>query len=330
MREYREYYEESSSSDKTLWIILGIVGGVILLGVLACGGLAFVAVRGMQAGMAQVAANLQQQFEDLDLQEEDYAEARRQFKTKLFRQGPTPQQWKPVKLPGGTQEVEVRSGDLRLKAWVNPPRDAGQRKLAAVLFLHDGWAFGVEDWAMAKPFRDAGYVVMMPILRGENGQAGSFSMFYDEVDDALAAADHLSKLPYVDDKHIYVAGHSEGGTLALLAALTSPRFRAAASFSGSPNQRIFVQTGQQAAPFNQADPREFEMRSPLAYATSFKCPLRIYYGDQDFLLIEPSETTATRARTKGLDVSAVSVQGNQVTALSEAMRQAIQFFKEKQ
>ena len=58
-------------------------------------------------------------------------------------------------------------------------------------------------------------------------------MFYDEVDDVLAAAEALADLPEVDSGHLYLAGHSAGGTLALLAAMSSQRFRAAASLSGA-------------------------------------------------------------------------------------------------
>ncbi len=39
---------------------------------------------------------------------------------------------------------------------------------------------------------------MIPILRGENGQPGSYTMFYDEVDDVLAASAALASLPYSD------------------------------------------------------------------------------------------------------------------------------------
>jgi len=180
---------------------------------------------------------------------------------------------------------------------------------------------------MAQPFRDAGYVVMTPILRGENGQPGSFTMFYDEVDDVVAAAQYLAKQPYVDEKHFYLSGHSAGGTLTLLAAMASPRFKAAASFSGSPNQKRFAREYPQDVPFNQSDMREFDLRSPIAYATSFKCPVRLYYGSDELDFALASQTTAMRAKTKGLDVEAVSIPGDHDTAVPEAMRQAIQFFK---
>jgi dipeptidyl aminopeptidase/acylaminoacyl peptidase len=327
MREYREHDEHDRSSNRTLWLVLGIGGGVVLVGILFCGGIGFLVVRNMQAGMAQMIA-AQAQADELDLQDEDYTKARTQFKTKLLRQGPAPQQWSPTRLPLGAQMVEFKSGNLRLQAWLNAPNAADKNKLPAVLFLHGGWAFAEDDWEMTRPLRDAGYVVMAPMLRGENGQPGSFTMFYDEVDDVLAAADYLGKLPNVDNKHLYLAGHSAGGTLTMLAALASPRFRAAASFSGTPDQRVFAQAWQQVIPYDQSDVREFEMRSAIAYATSFKCPVRIYHGEQEPDLFNPSETTAQRARTRGLDVDPVAVPGNHTSCVPQAMTQAIQFFKE--
>jgi dipeptidyl aminopeptidase/acylaminoacyl peptidase len=78
---------------------------------------------------------------------------------------------------------------------------------------------------------------MMPILRGENGSPGAFTLFYDEVDDVLAAAAVLAEQPGVDRGRIYVSGHSAGGVLAAFAAMTSARFRAAAPLSAAPDSR---------------------------------------------------------------------------------------------
>src|SRR5207237_1250297 len=144
-------------------------------------------------------------------------------------------------------------------------------------------------------YRDAGYVVVTPMLRGENGQPGSFTMFYDEVDDVLAAADALAKLPYVDDKHIYVSGHSAGGTLSLLTAMASPRFRAAASFSGSPNQKTFAQQGQYPVPFDQSNPLEFDLRSPAAYLDA------VFDGPVEYqVFLETSDATNAHSSVLGV------------------------------
>lgn len=257
-----------------------------------------------------------------------YAEARKGFRTKLVRTGPAPQAWRPVVAPAGVTEVRYRSGELDLKAWVSSPtNDAAPRP--AVLFLHGGFAFGRDDWDQTRPFRDAGFVVMTPMVRGENGLPGSYSMFFHEVDDVLAAADVLAKLPYVDPKRLYVSGHSVGGTLTLLAAMTSDRFRAAAAFSGSPDQVSWARGQEELVPFAPDDRREYQMRSPLAFPRSFRCPVRMYYGSRESFFAASTEKTAGLAKAAGLDVEAVQVPGDHLSMVDPAMRQAVAFFRQK-
>jgi dipeptidyl aminopeptidase/acylaminoacyl peptidase len=164
---------------------------------------------------------------------------------------------------------------------------------------------------------------MVPVLRGENGQPGNFTFFYDEVNDVMAAAEALAERPYVDANRIFISGHSAGGTLAMLTAMSSRRFRAAAPISGSCNQfgREFLEI-----PFDTSNIHEFEMRSPVSYATSFKCPLRIFYGDQETWAVSPSTATASRANLAGLDVAVVTVPGDHTTCIPESIQHAIEFF----
>jgi dipeptidyl aminopeptidase/acylaminoacyl peptidase len=208
------------------------------------------------------------------------------------------------------------------------PSPPGVRR-PAVLFLHGGFAFDEDDWDQTRAFRDAGYVVMTPMLRGENGQPGAYSMFYDEVDDVLAAAEVLAKSPGVDGSRIYVAGHSVGGTLTMLAAMTSKRFRAAASFSGSPDQVAWARGQSEMVPFDRNDKKEFEVRSPLAYPKSFKCPVRLYYGNEEVFFALSTRKLAEKATAAGLDVQAVEVPGDHGTMIDPAIQQAIAFFRQK-
>jgi dipeptidyl aminopeptidase/acylaminoacyl peptidase len=83
----------------------------------------------------------------------------------------------PKVVPAGITAIEFPSGNLLLKAWINPPTNVRKRKLSAVVFLHGGFAFGKEDWDMAQPYRDAGFITLAPMLRVENGQAGSQGNF---------------------------------------------------------------------------------------------------------------------------------------------------------
>jgi len=257
----------------------------------------------------------------------DYAQARRTFRTNLLRKKPSPQPFEKTSVPAGVEQVEYSSGDLRLKAWLARGTGKAERQ-PAVLFLHGGWSFGEDDWKMAQPFRDAGFSVMVPILRGENGQAGDFSMFYDEVDDVIAAASYFAGRTDVDASHLYLAGHSAGATLTLLAACTSQSFRAAASFSGAPDQKTFLASGwNKVAPFDPAVPKEVEMRSAIVYAESFKCPVRIFCGNREPYFQQENRATAQLAQARGLDVEAISVPGDHYSAVPEEINRAIAFFR---
>jgi dipeptidyl aminopeptidase/acylaminoacyl peptidase len=220
---------------------------------------------------------------------------------------------------------------LRLKSWINRPPAGSQRKSPAVLFLHGGFCFDFSDWQVTQAFRDAGFIVMIPELRGENGQPGNFTMFYDEVDDAVNAAAYLRQQFYVDPHQLFVAGHSTGGTLTMLAAMTFAHFRAAASFSGSPDAvgytRHAVAIGADV-PFNYKDPMELQLRSARVYAASFKCPVRIYYGADETHFALSSQPTAKLAREHGLDVQAIAVDGGHNSAVDAEIRMAIDFFRQ--
>jgi formylglycine-generating enzyme required for sulfatase activity len=193
--------------------------------------------------------------------------------------------------------------------------------------LHGGFSFDLGDWDQTKPYRDAGFVVLIPILRAENGQPGAFSYFYDEVDDVLAAGEYLSKQPYVDANRLFVAGHSVGGTMTLLAALASQRFRAASSFDGACYRPEFV-TRAASMPYDSSDPRESQLRSPIVYASSFKCPVRMYYATESASIGQVmSRRTAALAKRRGLDVEAVEIEGNHGTHVPRAMAQSIAFFQ---
>jgi dipeptidyl aminopeptidase/acylaminoacyl peptidase len=224
--------------------------------------------------------------------------------------------------------VEYPSGELRLKAWTQSPPKGGE-KLPCVLFLHGGWGFDEGDWQHTKAFQDAGYVVLAPMLRGENGCPGAFTMFYDEVDDVLAAGEYLASLPYIDPKRVYLAGYSAGGTLAMLAAMATDRFRAVASLDGSPDRRAFVRGREDEVPFDMSDPEEFRIRSPRDFATSFRCPTRLYCSDDAGGYTEVMRRLAAAAKRAGFDVELVEVPGNHATFREPATKLAIEFFQKK-
>ncbi len=69
---------------------------------------------------------------------------------------------------------------------------------------------------------------MVASLRGGNDNPGQKQGFAGEIDDVVAAGDFLAQQPYVDPAP--VGGHSTGGTMVLLTAAASDRFRAVFAF----------------------------------------------------------------------------------------------------
>ncbi|WP_132518095.1 alpha/beta fold hydrolase [Rhizobium sp. BK376] len=259
----------------------------------------------------------------------DYARERRRFRTHLLNKGPAPDKYEPLVAPTGADQIFYRSGyggELELVAWVSEYQRTAKPK-PAVLFLHGGNAIGQGHWLLVKPYIEAGYVVMIPSMRGENGQKGNFSGFYDEVDDVLAASERLRHLPGVDPHRLFLAGHSVGGTLAMLTAMSTRRFRAAAPMSGNPDSFAFFARYPQDIRFDDKNPREFQMRSPVCYAHSFKCPMRVSHGSEEEHFVTRLGLLAKRAHAGGVKMDVAMVTGGHTSALPGEIDQSIQFFK---
>ena len=155
-----------------------------------------------------------------------YLERLAAFKTRLIRNGPTPQPYKLQSPSPGVREVTYPSGPLALKAWVAFPEGvSASAKVPAVVFFHGGYAFGAGDFEDARPFLQAGFAVMCPMLRGEDGNPGDFEMLLGEVDDASAAITWMASQPGVDPSHIYTFGHSAGGIISALLSLRAVPIR---------------------------------------------------------------------------------------------------------
>jgi dipeptidyl aminopeptidase/acylaminoacyl peptidase len=132
----------------------------------------------------------------------------------------------------------------------------------------------------ASQLRADGIVVMFPSYRGVHDNPGTFELLFGEVDDFLAAADHLRRLSYVDPDRIYFAGHSTGGTLVLLAAELTDQFRAAFAFGPVTGVKSY---GDSLAPFDPRAPnarREWRLRAPLDYVRDIRRPTFVIEGEK--------------------------------------------------
>ena len=199
------------------------------------------------------------------------AQARQGFKTKPTALGSVGQAV-PTPPPGVFQVVRYKSPAGKLAAYLTPdPKDG--KKHPAIIWIHGGNCNSIREYLWhaapasndqtAAAYRKAGITMMFPSLRGGNDNPGVREGFFGEVDDVLAAAEYLSQQAFVDPQRIYLGGHSTGGTLVLLVAECSDRFRDVFSFepviSAAMHQR-------QNVPFDTSSKREGRVASadPLA------------------------------------------------------------------
>jgi alpha/beta superfamily hydrolase len=233
-------------------------------------------------------------------------------------------------LPNPPANLYVRAdytgGEGRtLAAFVTPdPRD-GQKHAALVWItggdsnsLDDFWTPGTPDNDQsASAFREAGVIMMFPTLRGGNIDTGKKEFFFGEVDDIHAAANRLAKLPYVDPARIYLAGHSTGGTLALLAAETGGRFASVFAFGAVGSvDRYPVDIFPDARSANQ---QEIRLRSPIHWLNAISTPTYLVEGDQAPGNIEELDELCHNVRNRLLHCVPV-VGANHFSVLDKAAR----------
>jgi acetyl esterase/lipase len=210
-------------------------------------------------------------------------EARRGFQTKLVRKVSAKE---PVPKPPADlfRTVHYESPAGKLAAYVSqPPKDG--KKHPAIIWIFGGFGNGIGEtaWKEADPendqsaraFREAGIVMMYPSLRGGNDNPGFNEGFFGEVDDVLAVRDYLARQDFVDPERLYLGGHSTGGTLVLLVAASSDRFRAVFSFGPVEDVAGY---GPKVLPFDLNNPRELELRSPRRWLQSIHCPVFVFEG----------------------------------------------------
>ena len=172
----------------------------------------------------------------------------------------------------------------KLPGYLSNSADDGE-KHPAIIWITGGDCNSIGDvWSPASPdndqtasaFRKAGAIMFFPSLRGGNQNPGQKEGFLGEVNDVLASADYLAKDPRVDPKRIYLGGHSTGGTLVLLVAECSDRFRAVFSFGPVSDVSHYP---DQFLPFDRSNSKEIALRSPGRWMDSIHSPVFVFEGD---------------------------------------------------
>jgi dienelactone hydrolase len=194
-----------------------------------------------------------------------------------------------------------------------------------LIYFHGDFAFGPDDFEVVRPFVEAGFVVMTPMLRGENGNPGDFELLWGEIDDARAAIAWLTSQGQVDHSRIYVFGHSVGGGVAALLSLYPELpLRATASCGGIYMPETFArwaasEDNRGLVRFDPEDPDETELRT-LGPNLAWMMHRHIaYVGDQDPWFVRNASALADQAWTLGKPFEMVVVGGDHMGSLPVAL-----------
>lgn len=228
-------------------------------------------------------------------------DARKATHTRLSRR--SEEGTRPDSPPSGTLSlVRYNSPAGALWAYVSEIPQDGKRH-PAIIWLHGGFDNGIDASAWipqpaendqsGSAFWNAGVVTMHPSYRGGNDNPGESECLLGEVDDVIAAAAYLAKQPGIDPDRIYLGGHSTGGTLALLVAESTDRFRC--TFAFGPID-IVTYYGADNLPFDASDPREYEPRSPAYWLDSIRRPVEVIEGASGGSNIEALEQLHLRSK----------------------------------
>jgi dipeptidyl aminopeptidase/acylaminoacyl peptidase len=178
---------------------------------------------------------------------------------------------------------------LSITAYLYKPvaRTAGE-KFPAIVWTHGGPTSQYNDAFQqdVQFFVQRGYVVLQPNIRGSSGYGRRFEDMNNkcwghcDLEDVVAAADYLKKLPYVNGAKLGTTGSSYGGFMTCAAIVWAPGlFQAAVESSGYCNRVSFVDEG------------EFRHIQQLAYEFGpFEENKDIYYKNSPFFGIKNVKT----------------------------------------
>jgi dipeptidyl aminopeptidase/acylaminoacyl peptidase len=275
--------------------------------------------------------------------------------------GPNPAVNQPITFPelGPSQqvapgvqmhEVTLGTGALAGKVWVYLPKPAPAEKLPCILIapagtpLIHGMDLGQGDQAEHLPYIKAGFAVVAYAIAGP--LAGDFNPNKPQdleavrtfmqaeggVVNARWALDFaLDKVPQIDPKRIYTAGHSSAATLSLQVAQNEPRIKACIAYA--PVSDLSARLGGNVQVLNRAVPgfADFVNRvSPVNHADQLKCPLFLFHAQDDTnVKINESARFADEVKKTNTDVNFVKAPrgGHYNSMVQQGIPQAIQWLK---
>ncbi len=195
--------------------------------------------------------------------------------------------------------ITSRDG-LEFQLYVTKPRDAGDRPLPAIMYIHGGphgprdeWAFQAETQMLA----NRGYVVIQPNYRGSGGfgeffEETGYRKWYGEMQDDITDATMWAiEQGIADENKVCIYGASYGGFATLAGLTKEPDLYACGfAFVGVYDLELMYKYGDiqerkqgrnVLEEYIGRDKAELKARSPINHVANIESPLYIAHGKND-------------------------------------------------
>lgn len=244
------------------------------------------------------------------------------------------------------QQVPSTRGEDHLRIYFPDPMPAGKVPCVFVAPagspLIYGMALGDGDNAEQYPYAQAGFIVVAYAIDGdvksiENEKdmiAGikAFRRANGGVENAREAIDYaLARIPEIDPKRLYVAGHSSAATLAVQVAENEPRIAACAAYAPATN--LQDRLGNGLAQLERVEPGITDFMnsiSPITHVDKLQCPFFLFHADDDSNVpLSDNEKFADAVRKSNSKVDFVRVPTGEHynSMIQQGIPRAIAWFK---
>lgn len=325
-----------NSGPNWLLIILGVLGGGgILLVLVCCGGIAWM------ASPPKASPQASQPFEVASVPLPIFPE-----------RGPN----RPEFEPGITRE-EISFGARG--GYYTPPGNggilwiylpAGQHapgSLPCILIcgagstMLEGMSLSEGDVDEHTPYAHAGFAVVAYELDGPGNDAIDDPRAYDAFKQSRAGLVNarnaleyvLAKVPEVNPKQIYSAGHSSAGTMSLLFAEHEPRLAGCIAFAPCTDVPAFISVRTRLYASSHKGIADFVVQSsPSTHESRLNCPVFLFHAEDDGNVdVQETREFSSRlsARNPAVTLKIVPTGDHYDSMIEEGIPEAIEWLKTK-
>jgi dipeptidyl aminopeptidase/acylaminoacyl peptidase len=189
------------------------------------------------------------------------------------------------------------SDGLRVTGFLVKPRDTQNKRYPAIIYNRGGFLeigkLGTPNILDFYEMATNGFVLLASQYRGNDGGEGREQCGGADVDDVTNLLALTVRLPYVDEKNVFLYGFSRGGMMTLLALRQGAVVNAAAVVGAVFDFKDALENANQRAPqivgqitglipdFTNRSVEALKERSAINWPEKLTAPLLIIHGGED-------------------------------------------------